>query len=252
MSLVNKNIITSSRKKRLVELIEKMNIDRNSIEKIKEDHSDKINLLNEALTHTSSNSLINHERLEFLGDAVLRLAATEFIENNFPSMEVGNRSALRSQLVSDKWLAKVGKRMDIDKVFLLGNKASKDTSAIETFRSESTEALIGAIYECLQSLQPIHQWLTTYWEEESELVLANPHKNNFKSALQEWSQKRGLNLPEYEVNELSQEHGNPKRFFCKVHLDGEKLGQGWGGSRKDAEKKAAKNALDSMESRTEN
>ncbi|MEC7382717.1 MAG: ribonuclease III domain-containing protein, partial [Cyanobacteriota bacterium] len=50
-------------------------------------------VINEALTHTSAQEIINHERLEFLGDAVLRLAASEYIDRNFPRMEVGERSA---------------------------------------------------------------------------------------------------------------------------------------------------------------
>lgn len=72
-------------------------------------------ILNEALTHTSAQEKINHERLEFLGDAVLRLAASEYIELNFPHMDVGERSALRAQLVSDRWLAEVGQRIGIEK-----------------------------------------------------------------------------------------------------------------------------------------
>ena len=237
-------MISISRRKKLISLIEKLDIDVVSFQKIIDEDSVKINIINEALTHTSANTLINHERLEFLGDAVLRLAATEFIENNFPSMEVGDRSALRSQLVSDKWLAKIGRNIAIEEVFLIGNKASKDKSAIETFQAEATEALIGAVYECLQSLETIHKWLKPYWEKESSSVLSDPHKLNFKSALQEWSQRKTKKLPEYQIKELNKSHGSPKRFFCTVYLDRKQIGKGWGGSRKEAEKKAAKSALD--------
>ena len=229
-------------------LIKELNIDKNHVKKMTEGNSDKIYILNEALTHTSANDLVNHERLEFLGDAVLRLAATEFIEVKFPAMEVGDRSALRAQLVSDKWLAKVGEKIAIDKLLIIGNKASKDKSAMETFQAESTEALIGAIYECLQNLEPIHQWLTPFWEVETQSVLSDPHRNNAKSALQEWSQGRGLKLPQYELQEVTKQHGNPKRFFCVVKLNDQPVGEGWGGSRKDAEKLAAKAALKFLES----
>ena len=247
MTSNNKTIIPQERKRKLFILIKKLIIDPIALKKITGTNSKKINIINEALTHTSANSLINHERLEFIGDSVLRLAATEFIEKHFPSMKVGDRSELRSELVSDKWLAKIGQKISIEDVFLLGKKASKDKSAIETFRAESTEALIGAIYECLHDLEPIHQWLTPHWEEESEFVLADPHKHNFKSALQELSQKRTLNLPDYKVNEISKEHGSSKRFFCKVYLDGKEIGKGWGRSRKEAEKDSARNALKFME-----
>ena len=60
-----------------------------------------------ALTHTSAGLEINHEELEFLGDAVLRLACAEFLEQHNPKLSVGDRSAFRAQLVSDRWLAEL-------------------------------------------------------------------------------------------------------------------------------------------------
>lgn len=246
MPKLNKSNISHNRKEKLYVLIKKLNIGLIDEERIINNGDKNIKIINEALTHTSANPLINHEKLEFLGDAVLRLAATEFIEKKFPTMEVGERSALRSQLVSDQWLTKVGKEIAIEEIFLVGLKASKDKSALATLQAEATEALIGAIYECLQRLTPIHKWLTNYWVEESAVVLADPHKNNFKSALQEWTQGKSLMLPKYELQELTKEHGDPKRFFCKVYIDSEQVGKGWGRSRKEAEKKAAKSALDML------
>ena len=63
--------------------------------------------LDEALTHTSAGLCLNHEKLEFLGDAVLRLAASEFLEQHYPNLSVGQSSALRAQLVSDRWLGEL-------------------------------------------------------------------------------------------------------------------------------------------------
>ena len=118
-----------------------------------ENHLNNLAILNEALTHTSAKAGINHERLEFLGDAVLRLAASEFIDNKFPDMKVGERSALRSHLVSDNWLTKVGRSIKIEKVLIVGQKATGDKSALTTLKAEATEALIGALYECYQELE---------------------------------------------------------------------------------------------------
>ena len=64
---------------------------------------------NQALTHSSDDKIINYEKLEFFGDAVLRLAASNFIEKKYPQMSVGERSELRAQIVSDEWLTKLGK-----------------------------------------------------------------------------------------------------------------------------------------------
>tara|TARA_B100000029_G_scaffold516280_1_gene628366 strand:- start:4146 stop:4886 length:741 start_codon:yes stop_codon:yes gene_type:complete len=202
-----------------------------------------LQVFNEALTHTSAQVEYNHEKLEFLGDAVLRLAASEFIDSQFPNMQVGERSALRAQLVSDNWLTEVGKSIKIEQFLIIGSKASKDESALSTLQAEATEALIGAIYECFKDINKVKNWLYPYWLETSIKVLEDPYRKNSKSALQEWSQSNGLKLPRYEVEELSQQHGDPKRFFCKVHLGNQVMGKGWGGSRKIAEKEAAKFAL---------
>ena len=67
-----------------------------------------LSLVDEALTHVSAGRSKNFERLEFLGDAVLRLAATEFIDHHYPDLPVGSCSNLRAQLVSDRWLAQLG------------------------------------------------------------------------------------------------------------------------------------------------
>ncbi len=63
---------------------------------------------NQALTHSSDNKVLNYEKLEFFGDAVLRLAASNFIEKKYPQLSVGERSELRAQIVSDEWLTKLG------------------------------------------------------------------------------------------------------------------------------------------------
>lgn len=202
-----------------------------------------LNIINEALTHTSAQAQCNHERLEFLGDAVLRLAASEFIDSKFPDMEVGERSALRSHLVSDQWLTKVGSSIDIEEVLIIGPKTIGDKSALATLQAEATEALIGAIYECSKELKIIQKWLFPYWVETSIDVLNDPHRHNSKSALQEWSQSNGLELPTYKSKEMSKVHGDPKRFSCKVYIDQKIIGEGWGGSRKGAEKAAAVIAL---------
>ena len=208
----------------------------------------EISIIDEALTHTSAQEPINHERLEFLGDAVLRLAASEFIDYKYPTMEVGERSALRAQLVSDQWLAEVGHKANIEKILKIGPKAAGDSSARKTLEAEATEALIGALFECFKSLEPIHNWLSPHWIETSQTVLQDPHRQNCKSALQEWTQGRGLIRPSYKSEERSQKHGDKKRFFCTVHIEGKPIGEGWGGSIQDSEKAAARAALKNLSS----
>ena len=233
--------ISEGRVKQLKTLLKKIKIDHKKLI-CNNKHSD-FAIINEALTHSSANSAHNYEKLEFLGDAVLRLAASDFIENKFPTMQVGERSALRSQLVSDSWLTNVGKSIQIENNLIIGPKVLGDSSALATLQAEATEALIGAIYVCFRELTQIQSWLKPYWQETSIKILEDPHRQNYKSALQEWSQSKGFQIPKYEVQELSQIHGDPKRFFCTVHIADKVIGKGWGRSHKSAEKEAASVAL---------
>ncbi len=244
MNLKSKQIISVKRINQLKQLLLKININPRYFTS---KNNNYLQLINEALTHTSAEEAINHERLEFLGDAVLRLAASEFIDENFPKLKVGDRSALRSHLVSDSWLTSVGRSIEIEKSLITGLKASGDSSALSTLQAEATEALIGAIYESTKELKLIQTWLEPYWLITSEQVLTDPHKKNSKSALQEWAQSKGFTLPKYHIKELSKKHGNPKRFFCEVYLEDKLCGKGWGGSRKEAEKEAAVFALENLD-----
>ena len=206
-----------------------------------------LNLVDEALTHTSTGRHINHERLEFLGDAVLRLAASEFIEEHHAQMQVGQRSSLRAQLVSDRWLAALGAEINIDALQTIGANAKGDGAGRATLNAEATEALIGALYQGWGSLAPVHRWLTPHWHATAQAVLATPQQFNGKTALQEWSQGQGLGLPHYATEECSRKHGDPERFCCQVSIQGQELAEAKGRSRKEAEKNAAGAALQALE-----
>ena len=234
-------MITPQREQQLQELWRQL-IAGSSVTKKSELSQEQLEHLDEALTHTSTGLARHHEQLEFLGDAVLRLAASDFIESEHPQMPVGERSALRAQLVSDRWLAELGKKIRIESLLKLGAKASGDTAARATLRAEHCEALIGAIYRISGKVSPVQTWLTPYWRETSREVLADPHRGNSKSALQEWTQGQGLGLPTYTCQEISQRHGDPRRFHCKVFIQDQNSpkAEAWGGSRRQAEQQAAK------------
>ena len=204
-------------------------------------------LVDQAMTHVSSGRARNLERLEFLGDAVLRLAATEFIDRHHTDLAVGACSNLRAQLVSDRWLAGVGATLGIETHLLLGRHAQGDRSAQSRLRADATEALIGALYRALGDLSVIHRWLTPHWRATAQAVLATPHQFNGKTALQEWSQGKGLGLPCYTTEECSRQHGDPERFRCQVSLQGRDLAEAKGRSRKEAEQNAASAALQALE-----
>ena len=160
-------------------------------------------------------------------------------------MPVGERSSLRAQLVSDRWLAELGSTIEIERWWQIGPKASGDPTAAATIRAELCEALIGALYR-INGLTAVHQWLSPHWQRSAEAVLSDPHRGNCKCALQEWSQGEGLGLPTYSSEEMSQRHGDPRRFRCSVTLPPQLKAEGWGRSRRDAEQQAARAALDQL------
>jgi ribonuclease-3 len=239
--------ISNQRIEEIINFIKGLNLDQKYQKEFTNEKIKNILFINESLTHSSANNEINYENLEFLGDAVLRLIASDFIKNKYPYMQVGERSELRSHLVSDKWLEEVGKKIEIKSVLIIGNKALRDKSAKATIQAEATEALIGALYESLSILEPIKNWLTPFWDEKSKEVLADPHKKNYKSALQELTQSKGLSIPIYKTVEIDKKHDNLKRFFCTVYIKNQSIAEGWGKSMKQAEKDTACKALKYLE-----
>ena len=212
--------------------------------------AEALELVEEALTHTSAGRPHHHERLEFLGDAVLRLAASEFLWRHHPELGVGRWSALRAQLVSDRWLAELAERLDLAAVLVIGPMALAEPAGRATVLAECCEALIGAVYGLgggpAGGLEAVLRWLGPHWRRDVAPLLADPHAHNWKSALQEWSQGGGLGLPAYHCEERSRRHGDPQRFHCRVSLGPRILGEGWGGSRREAEQRAARSALASL------
>ena len=230
------NLINKERIENIICFLRSLKINSNRFQRsLKEKNIEMIHIINEALTHSSADKVFNHEKLEFYGDAVLRLSASEFIENNFKNMPIGDRSELRAQIVSDEWLTQLGKKINLDKVIIIGPKAIGDRFSKDTIIAETLEALIGAIYKCFNSIYEINLWLDPYWKKDSELILQAPYKFNAKTSLQEWCQKRGYGLPEYKIKEVSKTHGDPDRFLCELFIRGEIQATSLGKSHKKAE-----------------
>ena len=148
------NIIKAKRINQITTFLKSLNIqsERFSEIVITKNHS-IIRNFNPVFIHSSEDKIINYEKLEFFGDAVLRLAASNFIEKKYPQMSVGERSELRAQIVSDEWLTKLGEKIDIEKLIIKGPKALGDENSRNTITCEATEALIGAVYKCFNSIQ---------------------------------------------------------------------------------------------------
>jgi len=215
------------RSKRFSEIIERQDISM-------------IQGFNQALIHSSNDKIRNYEKLEFFGDAVLRLAASNFIEKKYPQMSVGESSELRAQIVSDEWLTKLGEQIGIEKLIIKGPKALGDENSKRTIIGEATEALIGALYKSFNSIQEVNLWLDDIWEEDAKIFLKAPYKFKSKTVLQEWCQSKGFDLPIYKIVEVSKKNGDPKRFVCDLIIEGSKKSSAFGKSHKQAETNAAR------------
>ena len=241
------NILSKKRVNQIITFLNSLNIkSKRFSELLSTKNISVIEVFNQALIHSSHDNVVNYEKLEFFGDAVLRLAASNFIEKKYPQMNVGERSELRSQIVSDAWLIELGKKINIDKLIIKGPKALGDENSKNTIIGEATEALIGALYKSFNSIKEVNLWLDDIWKKDSAIFLKAPYKFKSKTVLQEWCQSKGFDLPIYKIVEVSKVNGDPKRFCCDIYIEGLKESSAFGKSHKKAETNAARILLEKL------
>lgn len=207
----------------------------------------KRELLKEALTHSSfynnkKNGINNFQRLEFLGDAVLELTVSEYVYHRFDSLSEGELTKVKSVIVSQRTLAKWANQISLGKFIILG-KGEDFTGGRNKFSvlSDCFEALLGAIY-LDGGLKKASEVVTPFIEEELELITQPSYVEDYKTLLQEISQKEMKCLPHYNlIKEKGPDH---KKIFCmEVKLKEITYGTGFGESKKEAEQNAAQDAL---------
>jgi ribonuclease-3 len=205
--------------------------------------------LERALTHRShriESGGKDNERLEFLGDRVLGLIASEHLCRAYPDWDAGKLSKGLARLVSSTSVHAAARRLKLGSHLRLGPGEEK-TGGREKKRllADAYEAVLGAIY--LDGGLPA---ATAFLERTLLEPTLKGHaegieRPDHKSALQEWLQQRGLATVEYRVrNESGPEH--QKTFEVEVWHDGRMLSASEGHSKKEAEQAAAMIALESL------
>lgn len=196
-----------------------------------------------ASTVDSQGNLVNNERLEYLGDAILGAIIADFLYNRFPQEDEGFLTKTRSKLVNRTFLTKLTYDMGLN-VFIDSNTTKNiDKSHIY---GDALEALIGAIY-----LDKDYQ-TTKYFVTKrilSQFVNLNEIEqsdSNFKSQLIEWSQKNKKELKFETTEELNEKSKQPK-FIAVVEIDNMQVGKGTGTSKKEAQQNAARQTLEKLE-----
>ena len=204
-------------------------------------------LLHQALVDISSSADHNNEVLEFLGDAALRLAAAEFLQETYPQMSVGEMAAVRSQLVSDRTLAILARDYGFSQYLQVSSSAAGDRAGQSSRLADAFEAVLGALHLSSHDLSLIRPWLDSHFERLTQAIKNDPARQNYKAALQELTQAHSKQLPQYTVEEISQRHGDPERFYARVQYQGKLWGDGKGPSIKQAEQRAAQQAYKQLE-----
>jgi len=202
------------------------------------------NLLDEALVHPSASPERNYQQLEFLGDSVLRLAASELLYELYPEATAGQYSAMRAVLVSDRVLAEIAASFGLGRYLQVGSGAENDRAGERSRLADAFEAVLGALYASAGTLEVVRPWLDPLLQERAETLRHDPTLENYKDALQGWTQGRYKCLPEYRVRENVPEQNAPDRFAADVWLRDRHLGSGVGRSKKAAEQAAARVAYE--------
>lgn len=200
-------------------------------------------LLDLALIHPTASAQNNYEQLEFVGDAVVRLATAEFLRETYPEARVGELAAVRSVLVSDRTLAQIARVYNLDRYLIKSNSASHDQTGVNTRLADALEAVMAALYLSSQDLSLVHPWLDLHLLPLAEAIRTDPARQNYKAALQEWSQANLKERPTYQVTETDPTHDAPERFTAEVWLQECCLGRGTGRSIKAAQQAAAREAF---------
>lgn len=210
-----------------------------------------INLLNQAFIHTSytnENNLdekFSYEKLEFYGDAVLKLSISEFLYNHFVDYNEGELTKLRAELVSDKNIFEYAKILGFKDLIILGKNEKKQGGAKkESILACAFEALLGAIFinygekgykKAKEFLE--NNFIDDILSIDKKIKFLNP-----KAILQEYTQGINHQLPEYI---LVKEEGcaHNKDFYVEVKFNNEIIGKGCAKSIKKAQSEAAFSAL---------
>lgn len=209
--------------------------------------NDKV-LIQTALTHSSfarcypEGGVKDNERLEFFGDAVLKLVVSEYIFAKYPTYNEGKLTHIRSIAVSDETLAKIGKKIELGSFLVFSHGESNSGGAMRVSNlANAMEALFGAIY-LDKGIEAARDFIIPLYENFEPKLLTGGQKKDGKSSLQEFAQKNHLTLPSYQI--IKEEGPDHEKIFevqCEImYKDKPYAASGKGNNKKAAEQEAAK------------
>jgi ribonuclease-3 len=189
----------------------------------------------------------SNERLEFLGDAVLDLVVAEALFKRFPDATEGQLTRYKAALVSELALADVARELGLGRHLVLG-RGEEETGGREkpSILSDALEAVLGAVYldGGTEAVEGLIQRL--FGDALAEVAETGAPRGDYKTALQEWTQARGLGLPAYRLD-ATEGPDHARRYTVVVALGGRDLSTGQGPSKREAERLAAQGGLAALE-----
>jgi ribonuclease-3 len=200
-------------------------------------------LLCEAIAHSSQtdNRLTSNERLEFLGDSILAVVICQTLFARFPDYLEGDLTKIKSRLVARKTCAQLANQLGLTDFIQVGKGMARTRAMGGSITAGTLEAIIAAIY-LDGGLEAAAGFILKMFGPLIDKADADEHQENFKSFLQQYVQ-RAFNLtPDYELlDEKGPDHN--KCFETAVVIEERRFPSAWGMTKKDAEQKAAYNAL---------
>jgi ribonuclease-3 len=203
-------------------------------------------LLSAALTHASGaqHRLASNERLEFLGDAILGAVVCELLYTSYPEYLEGDLTKIKSVVVSRQTCAKISEALGLQEFLILGKGMTTHPTVPPSLLADVFESLAAAIY--LDGGDPAaRDFIQRFMEPEIELAAAGELGGNYKSLLQQMSQRENGSTPAYTLlDEKGPDHS--KCFKVAAQIGGVRYQAAWGRNKKEAEQRAARNALSDM------
>jgi len=200
-------------------------------------------LLRNALTHASGadTPYQSNERMEFLGDAVLGYVICKHLYEKLPNTLEGDMTKIKSSVVSRVTCQKLCKQLGLDKFLILGRGLGRSNRIPDSIFANTLEAFIAAVY-LDGGMEAARRFILRVFEEEIDEVSQDSDANNHKSVLQHYSQKNLGKIPEYKILDIKgPEHR--KSFHVQVRVGDQVFPAAWGVTKKEAEQRAAENAL---------
>lgn len=198
-----------------------------------------------ASVYDSQGNMVNNERLEFLGDAILGAIIADFLYNRFPQQDEGFLTKNRSKLVNRTFLTRLTFDMGLN--IYIDSNTTKNIDKSHIY-GDALEALIGAIYLDTDYQKTKYFVTKKILSQFVDLNEIEQKDSNFKSQLIEWSQKNKKDINFETTEEPATDKTKQPRFIAKIIVEGKELGRGIGTSKKEAHQNAAHETLKKLES----